>query len=133
MDALFTKPKTIAKKFFKEGINLRHVRHTPSVNIDESDSAYVLKFAIPGFCREEIAISVKDNVMCISSLKERVKKECRNSNYEYDFSKWKRRFVLPPDADVIFAQAFYLNGELEIHIPKHSRPQPVEYLTIMVY
>ncbi|MEP6844900.1 MAG: Hsp20/alpha crystallin family protein [Panacibacter sp.] len=131
-----SKMRTSSKDFFRESVNNRFARHTPAVNIQETDQEYLLKLAAPGFQREEIAIEIKNNIISIGSLRKSFRPEhevYRNSRYEYDFSVWERKFALPPDADAIMANAFYINGELLVHIPKDSRPQSVDFTRVMVY
>jgi HSP20 family protein len=130
------KTKTSSKEFFKERLLVKYARHTPVVNIGELEDKYLLKLAAPGFRREELAVSVKDNKISISSLKPASaagNELFRNSHCEYDFSVWKRSFVLPPDADAIMIYAAYINGELLVHIPKGGKGEIVDFLKIVVY
>ena len=131
-----SKLRSSSKEFFRERLNNRYARHTPAVNIQERDHEYILKLAVPGFQREEIAIEIKNNIICIGSLRKSFSPEneaCRKSRYEYDFSVWERKFALPPDADAMMVNAIYVNGELMIHIPKHSRSEKVDFTKVMVY
>lgn len=134
--SLTVKARATAKSFFDERIDIKYARHTPAVNINETRDEYVLCVAAPGFQRDELAIEIKENIMCISSLRKKMRVERNagaNSRYEYDYSSWERKFTLPKDADTILAQALYMNGELLIHIPKHAHPQPIEFLKLMIY
>jgi len=130
------KTKTSSKEFFKERLLVKYARHTPVVNIGELESEYLLKLAAPGFRPEELAVSVKGNKIIMASLKSASyagNELFSNRHCEYDFSVWKRSFVLPSDADAIMIYAVYSNGELLVHIPKGGKGEIVDALKIVVY
>jgi len=133
---ILSKAKKPSKEFFRERLNARYARHTPAVNIQEKEQEYLIKLAAPGFLREEIGINIKRNTISITSLRKSLRSDselCKKSHYEYDFSQWERKFELPADADAMMSHAFYVNGELFIHIPKYSQPQIVDFMKVMIY
>ena len=131
-----SKTNAFSKDFFAEKRPVKYARHTPSVNIEELEHEYVLKLAAPGFCREELAVLIKGKVIAIASLKAAPHQDsslCIKKHCEYDFSVWRRNFVLPQDADPIMCYAFYMNGELLVHIPKGENEKTVDFLRVVIY
>jgi HSP20 family protein len=134
--SILSKAKKPSKEFFRDRLNVRHARHTPAVNIQEKEQEYLIKLAAPGFSREELAVNIKRNTISIASLRKSLRPDnelCKKSYYEYDFSQWERKFELPADAEAMMAHAFYVNGELLIHIPKYSQPQIVDFMKVIIY
>lgn len=114
----------------------KYTKHTPSVNVEERKEEYVLTLAAPGFRREDFEIFVNGNAICIQPRKSShivARKEAKKTRCEYNFSDWKRKFFLPKNVDASFAHAFYVNGELDVHIPKNSHPLQLKYTRIEVY
>ncbi len=90
----------------------------PAANIQESDDKFEISLAIPGVAKEDLNISLEDNVLTVSSEKE-VKNE--NSNFtrrEYGYSTFSRSFTLPKTIELDKIKADYKNGILEITLPK---------------
>lgn len=96
------------------------VLSVPAANIDETEQEYIITLAAPGFDREHFNIELKDPLICISARKRGVSQALADRK-EYDFSGWERKFFLPEDADTLMTTAYYLNGELCIHVPRSAR------------
>jgi HSP20 family protein len=90
----------------------------PAANVDETNTEYILTIASPGFKRENFQVMIEKNIITISATKETAEESCIHDRCEYDYSRWKRDFLLPDDADPLLAVARYKNGELAIRIPK---------------
>lgn len=94
----------------------------PAVNIKETDEEYTLDLAAPGKGKDDFKISVKDNVLSISSEKEE-SSETNEGNYtrkEYSFSSFERSFNLPKNTSTDVISATYDNGILHVTIPKEE-------------
>ena len=104
----------------------------PAVNIDEDEQEYVLYMGLPGMERKDFEITVSNGVLAIKA-NQLANARCYRDRCEYSFSEWKRTFLLPKDADVIFSQAHYQNGELVVHIPKGYELKNNEETVIYVY
>jgi len=104
----------------------------PAVNIDEDEQEYVLYMGLPGMERQDFEITVTNGVLAIKA-NQLANTRCYRDRCEYSFNEWKRTFLLPADADVIFSSAHYLNGELMIHIPKGLADKNNEETVIYVY
>jgi HSP20 family protein len=96
---------------------------TPAVNISETNDAYVIEAAAPGYNKEDFKLELEDNVLILSCEK-KTENEENNKNYsrkEYSYTSFKRSFNLPEgkiDLDKINAN--YENGILKIALPKKA-------------
>jgi HSP20 family protein len=107
----------------------------PAVNIKENDDQFVVLVAVPGMDKKDFKINLDNNILTIQSEKE-IEKNEEKDNYtrkEYSYQSFKRSFTLPKnvvDSDNI--EASYINGELEIKIPKLeiAKPKPVKLIEV---
>ena len=122
--------------FQRERQVVKHVKHTPCANVEDRKDEYVITVAAPGFHRQHLQVNIDGNEVCINAKKEACTTSCepgKKVRSEYDFSEWKRHFRLPQNADTFFTNAFYLNGELEVHIPKSDKPLTSASVRVDVY
>ncbi len=102
---------------------LRGFRSTPAVNISETDEAYWLELAAPGYERENFKIDLDADTLKISSPKhtetntehEHTK---RYRKQEFKYAYFERSFKLPKDTERQNITAKYHNGILLVMIPK---------------
>ncbi len=86
-----------------------------AININEAEQEYVLCATGTGLRREDFFVSVdKKIVTVIAGGQEPYFKKTSGRN----LSDQVRTCVLPDDADPLLTAATYVNGSLEIHIPK---------------
>ncbi len=92
----------------------------PAVNVSEDDKKYEVDVAAPGMEKKDFNIDVTDNVLTVSAeKKEEEKKE--EDNYvrrEFGYTRFKRTFALPDNANEEKIDANYNDGVLKIAIPK---------------
>jgi HSP20 family protein len=93
---------------------------TPSVNVRETNNAYLVDVAAPGLKKEDFKVNFDNDVLTISSEKEESKEEKdeRFTRREYSYAAFERSFSLPQTAEAEKMEAKYENGVLEIKIPK---------------
>lgn len=92
----------------------------PPVDIREEKDRFVVIADIPGVSREDIQISLENNLLTIQGERHAEKSEEREgySRRERTYGKCFRRFSLPQSADETKISAKCKNGVLEISIPK---------------
>jgi HSP20 family protein len=98
------------------------VSTVPMVNVFENDTSYRIELAAPGLTKEEIKISLEQDVLTISADKE-IKTGEENekcTKKEYGFFQFSRSFTLPESADVEKIEAKSENGILKIVIAKRE-------------
>ena len=100
----------------------------PAIDIQENGDKFELTAELPGIDKEDVNISINDDVLTISGEKKStVKKEdaqCYRS--ERMFGKFERSFRLPDEVDQDNIEANYENGILRLDIPKSEESKPKE-------
>ncbi len=113
---------------FNEGLS------QPKVNITESDDAFVLEMAVPGYDKSDFQIGLENEELSISAeLKSDSDKKTKNySRREYSYASFKRTFLLPETVDESGIKAEYENGILQLSIPKkeEAKPKPARNIEI---
>jgi len=92
----------------------------PSTDVYETDDEYVFEFELPGYTKDDVKVNVEDNVLTVSSEKEK-KAEDEKKNYhvvERCYGSFRRQFSLPDNADVDAVKAKFNNGVLDLRVPK---------------
>lgn len=102
----------------------------PSVDIAETETAYTVKVELPGVEKENVKITMQDNILTLRGEKKQ-EKESNQSNYhrvERSFGSFQRSFSLPSSVLSDKIDAVYNNGVLSITLPKaeNARPKEIE-------
>jgi HSP20 family protein len=95
----------------------------PRVDIVEAEKAYEIHVAVPGVSKEDFKIDINDNILTISGER-KFSKEKKESNFhvvETQFGTFSRAFTLPENADAATISAKYVNGILEVTVPKDEK------------
>ena len=106
----------------------------PAVNIVENGNDFRIDVAAPGLEKDDFKINLDHNVLTISSEKE-TRNEEDNVNFtrkEFNFSSFKRSFLLPDSINTEEILATHKNGILSIQIPKReeAKVKPAREITI---
>lgn len=99
---------------------------SPLVDITEDEKEYLIKAELPEIKKEEIKISVQNDVLSISGERKSEKEE-RGKKYhrvERSYGSFVRSFTLPEDADGTKVNAEYKDGVLKVHLPKSEKAKP---------
>lgn len=95
----------------------------PLVDIVEDDQEYLIKAEVPEVKKEDIKVSVADDVLTISGeramIKEEKNRKCRR--IERAYGSFARSFSLPDDADAGKIAAEFKDGLLKVHLPKSAK------------
>jgi len=100
----------------------------PLADITESDQEYLIKAELPEVKKEDVKITLDDNVITISGERKK-EKETRNSNeirIESFYGTFTRSFVLPDNVDSKAIQAESKDGVLKVHVPKIAAAPKVQ-------
>jgi len=92
----------------------------PYVDIEEKDKELVLTAELPGLKKDDIKLTIKDNLLSISGEKKQEKSENKRNYHRTErvFGKFQRSFRLPDYADQEKIDADYTEGILTLRIPK---------------
>ena len=92
------------------------------MNVKESDSSFDIELAIPGFLKDEIEVSLENDVLHVSASKEKESVEEDVEGYtrkEFNYNSFDRRIKVPntvnQDKEV---KATYNNGVLYLQLTK---------------
>lgn len=105
---------------------MRLVEWAPLVDIVEDEKEYQIKAELPEVKRDDLKISVQDDVLTLSGERsfEKEEKGKKYHRVERAYGSFARSFTLPEDADAGKVNAEFQNGILKIHLPKSERAKP---------
>lgn len=96
-------------------------RFFPGLNVSETDTQFEVSVELPGMRKEDIDISLDDNVLTVSGERKITRDEEEGRRFhrvESRFGSFSRSLPLPNIIDRENVEASYENGVLNITIPK---------------
>jgi HSP20 family protein len=98
------------------------------MDVYETDEGIVVKAELPGVRKEDLKISVDNNVLTIRAEKKQDGPKDVNCYYcsERVFGTFQRSFTLPNTADTTRVKASYRDGVLVVEVPKKEEAKPKE-------
>lgn len=116
---------------FTDRLERKELSFSPQTNVFESDSQIKLELVVPGFEKDQIKLSVENNVLTVKSNLE--EKEAENGNDEVKYSKvefakrnFEKNFKLSEKLDQDKISADFKNGILTITLAKKEEAIPVK-------
>lgn len=113
----------IFRGFFVRPVDMSAAREQPTMKMDvtEQDKVFVVHAELPGVRKEDIHVHVEGNLVSISAeLKQEkeIKEGDRVLRSERYFGQVSRSFQLAQDIDDANASARFVDGVLELTLPK---------------
>ncbi len=99
---------------------------SPLVDITEDEKEYLIKAELPDVKKEDVRLTVENEVLAISGER-KFEKEEKGKKYhriERAYGSFVRRFSLPEDADGGKVTADFTDGMLHVHLPKAQKAKP---------
>lgn len=98
----------------------------PLVDIVEDEKEYLIKAELPEVKKEEIKVSVQDDVLTITGERkyEKEEKDKKYHRIERAYGSFARSFTIPQDADGPKVFAEFQDGVLKVHLPKSEQAKP---------
>ena len=95
----------------------------PSVDISETDSAYLIKGEIPGVKKEDVKVTIQDGMLTIQGERKQEKEEKGKKFHriERSYGSFVRSFRVPDDADENSVKAEFKDGMLNVTLPKSEK------------
>ncbi len=117
---------SLIDRFFNESLTRRggsQYSFVPRADIVENEKGFEILIAVPGMGKEDFKIDVNENVLEVSGERKftRERKENYYVSIESQYGNFKRAFTLPDTVDAGKITAFYVNGVLEIKLPKDEK------------
>ena len=98
----------------------------PPVDVKETENAFVFTAELPGLSKEDIEITLEENLLTLNGEREFDEKEEGKTNHRIEraFGKFSRSFNLPSQVDNTKVEASFKDGLLTIEVPKSEQAQP---------
>jgi HSP20 family protein len=92
----------------------------PAVELLEEDGEFVLTAELPGMSKDDVELSVDDNVLTLKGEKKTEREEAHGRVHirEREYGTFERSFTLPRNVDAGKIRADFHDGLVEIHMPK---------------
>ncbi|MCI0406497.1 MAG: Hsp20/alpha crystallin family protein [candidate division Zixibacteria bacterium] len=100
----------------------------PVVDMTENKDEVVVRAEVPGMTKEDVSVTLQDNVLTLRGEKKQEKTE-REASYhrmERSYGSFVRSFNLPTLVQADKAKADYKDGVLTITLPKAEEAKPKE-------
>lgn len=105
----------------------------PALNIKETDNAYEVELAAPGFSKKDFDVTIDDGFLNISAEKSESKEE-KDDNYtrkEFNYNSFEKHLQLPDSVKDENVKATYTNGILSFDLikkeeTKAKKPKVIE-------
>jgi len=98
----------------------------PPVDIQETPEAYRLTAELPGLTKDDINITLENNVLRLSGER-KFEKDVKKEGYhriERTYGSFARAFTLPTQVNNEKVEAAFENGLLTITVPKAEQAKP---------
>lgn len=97
----------------------------PPVDVAEEGDKILVKVEVPGVNEKDLKVNFEDGLLTVSGERQFERKDERNYHrIERTYGTFVRSFNLPRSVDASAIKASYLDGVLEIEIPKREEAKP---------
>lgn len=98
----------------------------PAIDIEENNGNLMVKAEIPGMAKDDIKVSVQDDMLTISGEKTRENehKDKTVHRIERCYGQFRRMIRLPAAVDADKVKATYKDGVLNVTLPKPESIKP---------
>jgi HSP20 family protein len=104
------------------------VSWSPRADVIENGESYVIKAELPGVSKNDVKITLRENVLTIKGEKKQEKEE-KDHNYhriERSYGSFERSFSLPSNVKHDKIDAAFKDGVLIVTLPKAEEAKPKE-------
>jgi HSP20 family protein len=97
----------------------------PALNVSDTPTHYKIKVELPGMNKEQVKISLKEDVLTIEGERKEEKVEDEENHYikESAYGSFRRQIALPADANAEQIEASMDNGILLVQLAKKPEAQ----------
>ncbi len=103
-------------------ITSEYQNSTPAVNIQETNTDFLVEVAAPGFQKSDFTVEVDNNKLIISSNRENANDESgiHFTKREFSYGSFQRTFTLPESVKGDKITGKYEDGILKLKLPKRE-------------
>jgi HSP20 family protein len=104
----------------------RAERFAPSLDVEETETQYLVNLDIPGVSKDDVKIEMLNDELVISGERKPEKAEGKQARHvvERSFGRFQRTLALPKTVQADRVEAFYKDGVLKISVPKAEAAKP---------
>lgn len=120
LDRLFRHPFSMMRPSSLFGESSKLDELSPSVDIFEEGNDLVLKAELPGIKKEDLKVTISENMITVSGEK-RYEEKIEKKDYQWSecsYGSFTRSFRLPDNVNSEEAKAEFHDGVLKVRIPK---------------
>lgn len=101
---------------------------SPSVDITENETAYLIKAEIPEVKKEDVQVTIKDGMLTIQGERRQEKEEKGKKFHriERSYGSFARSFQVPSDVDENAVKAEFKDGMINVTLPKSEKAKSKE-------
>jgi len=98
----------------------------PPADVIETKDAITIKVELPGLTEKDIKVEMENGILTLNGERKAYKEppEKGYKQIERFYGKFTRNFVLPPNVEFNKITAAYVNGLLELTLPKKEEAKP---------
>ena len=98
----------------------------PAVDVRENEEALTIQVELPGLSKEDIGISLEDNVLTLTGERKLENHENKDNYHrvERQYGRFSRSFRLPATVQTDKADASFKDGLLTLVLPKTEESKP---------
>ena len=115
----------VLNTFFNDFAYPTTAKRSIATNVVESDEAYKLELAIPGFNKENVEVKLEADTLTIIGKAKEEEKELNYTRREFKYGEFEKAFTLPDTVDVSKINASFKDGILSFDLPKKEPAKPV--------
>ena len=114
--------------------NLTGFDWTPSFDVSETPTAYLIKAELPGVKKEDVHLDMEKGVLTITGERkqEQEHKDEKFHRVESSYGSFMRRFTVPDDANTEGVEATFKDGVLTVKLGKKPAPATTQSKRIPV-
>lgn len=93
---------------------------SPSVDISETDSEFLIRADLPAVKKEDVQVTVDDGMLTISGERRQQTEEKKEKSHRIEtvYGKFSRSFSLPDNVDAANIRAESKDGVITVHVAK---------------
>jgi HSP20 family protein len=114
----------LVDKFFNDTVsNTGGSTYYPKTDVAETEKAFEIHLAVPGFRKEDFQLELNENYLTISGERKfnEEKKDKSYHSIETYYGSFSRSFRVPENVEASKISAAYNNGILEVTLPKDEK------------
>jgi HSP20 family protein len=98
----------------------------PAVDVQETDSEYLIKADLPEVKKEDVRVELQDGMLCLRGERKQEKEEKGKKFHRIEraYGQFERRLALPSEVDAQKVSAEFKDGVLRVHLPKSASAKP---------